>query len=128
MKKTIDNGHASRAPVGQLRTAKGKSWYLPHFHVYHPRKPNQIRVVFACSAVYENESLNKHLLQGPDELNSLIGVLTRFRKEKVALTLSAYIEQMLHSFYGVSTLPMVRKQRIAQNVATYPGPLLWRWR
>lgn len=97
MKKTLDNGHASRVPVDQLRTAKGKAWYLPHFHVYHPRKPDQIRVVFDCSAVYENESLNKHLLQGPDQLNSLIGVLTRFRKEKVALTCD--IEQMFHSFY-----------------------------
>ena len=97
MKKTLDNGHASRVPVDQLATAKGKAWYLPHFHVYHPRKPDQIRVVFDCSAVYENESLNKHLLQGPDQLNSLIGVLTRFRKEAVALTCD--IEQMFHSFY-----------------------------
>ena len=97
MKKTLDNGHASRVPVDQLTTEKGKSWFLPHFHVYHPRKPDQIRVVFDCSTVYENESLNKHLLQGPDQLNSLIGVLTRFRKEAVALTCD--IEQMFHSFY-----------------------------
>ena len=97
MKKTLDNGHASQVPVDQLQTTKGKAWYLPHFHVYHPRKPDQIRVVFDCSAVYENESLNKYLLQGPDQLNSLIGVLTRFRKEEVALTCD--IEQMFHSFY-----------------------------
>ena len=50
MKKTLDNGHASQVPVDQLTTAKGKAWYLPHFHVYHPRKPDQIRVVFDCSA------------------------------------------------------------------------------
>ena len=53
--------------------------------------------MFDCSAVYENESLNKHLLQGPDQLNSLTGVLTRFRKEEVAITCD--IEQMFHSFY-----------------------------
>ena len=97
MKKTLDNGHASRVPVDQLSTEKGKVWHLPHFHVYHPRKPDQIRVVFDCSAVFENESLNKHLLQGLDQLNSLIGVLTRFRKEEVAFTCD--IEQMFHSFY-----------------------------
>ena len=97
MKKTLDNGHASRVPVDQLSTEKGKVWHLPHFHVYHPRKPDQIRVVFDCSAVFENESLNKHLLQGPDQLNSLIRVLTRFRKEEVAFTCD--IEQMFHSFY-----------------------------
>ena len=92
MKKTLDNGHASRVPADQLRTEKGKVWHLPHFHVYHPTKPDQIRVVFDCSAVFENESLNKHLLQCPDQLNSLIGVLTRFRKEEVAFTCD--IEQM----------------------------------
>ena len=65
--------------------------------VNHPQKPDEIRIVFDCSPVYKNKSLNKHLLQGKDQLNSLIGVLTRFRKEKVALTCN--IEQMFHSFY-----------------------------
>ena len=97
MKKTLDNGQATRVPVDQLSTEKGKVWHLPHFHVYQPRKLDQIRVLFDCSAVFENESLNKHLLQGPDQLNSLIGVLTRFRKEEVAFTCD--IEQMFHSFY-----------------------------
>ena len=31
MKKTLGNGHASRVPVDQLATAKGKAWYLPQF-------------------------------------------------------------------------------------------------
>ena len=65
--------------------------------MYHRKKPDQVRVVFDCSALYNNESLNKNLLQGPDQLNSLIGVLTRFRKEDVALTCD--IEQMFHSFH-----------------------------
>ena len=86
MKKTLDNAHASRVPVDQLSTEKGEVWHLPHFHAYHPRKPDPIQVMFDCSAVFENESLNKHLLQDPDQLNSLIGVLTRFRKEEVAFT------------------------------------------
>ena len=97
MKKTFDNDHASRVPDDQLSTEKGKSWFLPQFNENHPTKPDQIRVVFDCSAVFENESLNKHLLQGPDQLNSLTGVLKRFRKEKVAFTCD--IEQMFHSFY-----------------------------
>ena len=53
--------------------------------------------MFDCSAIYKKESLKKHLLQGPDQLNSSIGVLTRFRKENVALTCD--IEQMFQSFY-----------------------------
>lgn len=80
-RKTLDNGHASRVPVDQLSTAEDKVSYLPYFNIYHPRKPGQIRVVLDCSAVFENESLNKHLVQGPDQLKSLIGVLKRFRKD-----------------------------------------------
>ena len=41
-------------------------------------------------------SLNKELLSGPDKINSLLGVLVRFRQENVALTCD--IEQMFHSF------------------------------
>ena len=40
MKKTLENGHTSRVPVDQLSTEKGKVWHLPHFHLYHPRKPD----------------------------------------------------------------------------------------
>ena len=101
MKKTLDDDHARQVPVDQLSTEKSKVLHLPHFHVYHPRKPDQIRVVFACSATFENESLIKHLLQGPVQLNSMMGVLTRFRKEEVSF--SCDIEQMFYSFYANPT-------------------------
>ena len=68
----------------------------PDFEVYHPRKPDQIRVVFDCSATFRGQSLNQHLLQGPDWMNALVGVLSRFRKDEVAVTCD--IEQMFHSF------------------------------
>ena len=47
---------------------------------------NETRSVsfFDCSAEYEGEALNKHLLQGPDLTNKLVGVLSRFRQEPVA--------------------------------------------
>ena len=97
MWKIFDKGHASRVPAEQLTTQPGKVWYLPHFDVYHPRKPDQIRVVFDCSALHEGESLNKNLLQGPDLMNALVGVLLRFRKESVAFMCD--VEQMFHSFF-----------------------------
>ena len=97
MQKILERQHTSRVPDNELTPTPGKVWYLPHFDVYHPKKPDQVRVVFDCSALYNSQSLNKNLLQGPDQLNSLIGVLTRFRKEDVALTCD--IEQMFHSFH-----------------------------
>lgn len=61
------------------------TWYLPHHPVFHPQKPEKVRVVFDCSARYRGTSLNDQLLQGPDLTNTLVGVLTRFREEPVAL-------------------------------------------
>ena len=70
----------------------GRVWYLPHHGVYHPRKPDKIRVVFDCSPELNGRSINKELLMGPDLTNQLIGVLTRFRQEEVAVI--ADIEKM----------------------------------
>ena len=68
------------------------SWYLPQ--VFSQSKPDKIRVVFDCAAVYHGTSLNDQLLQGPDLTSNRFGVLTRFRQEPVALM--ADIESMFH--------------------------------
>ena len=67
-------------------------FYLPHQGIYHPSKPNKIRVVFDSSAEYKGRCLNKELLPGPDLANQLIGVLVRLRTESVAFM--ADIEKM----------------------------------
>ena len=97
MQEIFVKNHASLVPPEELTTSAGKVWYLPHFDIYHPKKPDQIRIVFDCSAIFQDQSLNRHLLQGPDMMNALIGVLSRFRKEETAVTCD--IEQMFHSFH-----------------------------
>ena len=72
----------------------GTHWYLPHHPVFHPKKPDKVRVVFDCSAKHLGTSLNDQLLQGPDLTNSLVGVLSRFREEQIALM--ADVEAMFH--------------------------------
>ena len=57
---------------------EGDAWYVPHHGVYHPHKPGKSRVVFDCSAKFVGLSLNSMLYKGPDLINSLVGVLTRF--------------------------------------------------
>ncbi|KAJ8027843.1 hypothetical protein HOLleu_29913 [Holothuria leucospilota] len=73
-------------------------WYLPHHPVTHPQKPGKLRVVFDCAARFKGQSLNDYLLQGPDNTNSLVGVLLRFRQHPLALV--SDIEAMFHQDWG----------------------------
>ncbi len=93
MDKMFKNGHAELAPP---LSEDEEEWYLPMFGIYHPRKPKQIRVVLDSSAQFNGVSLNDVLLTGPDQNNTLLGVLIRFRKEVIVLT--ADIEQMVYCF------------------------------
>ncbi|XP_026101642.1 uncharacterized protein LOC113072978 [Carassius auratus] len=93
MEETISKGDAEPAPT----TFAGETeWYLPHHGIYHPRKPDKLRVVFDCSAKFHGVSLNDTLLTGPDLINPLVGVLCRFRKEAVAIICD--IERMFYQF------------------------------
>ncbi|XP_028412945.1 uncharacterized protein LOC114535824 [Dendronephthya gigantea] len=94
MNEMIKKGHAEKIPPEEESAKNGKIWYIPHHGVYHPKKPGKIRVVFDCSSEYKGESINKHLLQGPDLTNKLTGVLIRFRQEPVAFM--SDIEGMFH--------------------------------
>lgn len=92
----ITNGYAEKVPTEDIDRKDGHVWYIPHHGVYHPQKPDKIRVVFDCSAQFKAKFLNGLLLQGPDLISNLIGVLCRFRKEVVAFTCD--IQQMFHQF------------------------------
>ncbi|GAA6083541.1 uncharacterized protein LOC122144631, partial [Tachysurus ichikawai] len=93
MEKILERGHVEVAPP---LNHQEECWYLPLFGVYHPKKPNQIRVVFDSSCQYDGVLLNEVLLKCPDLNNGLLGVLLRFRKEAVAITTD--IQQMFHCF------------------------------
>lgn len=95
MQDIIEKGYAEKAPH-ERHNDDGKLWYIPHHGVFHPQKPNKIRVVFYCSATFMGHSLNKYLLQGPDLTNSLVGVLCRFRQEMIAFMCD--LEAMFHQF------------------------------
>ncbi|XP_041845165.1 uncharacterized protein LOC121642470 [Melanotaenia boesemani] len=94
MEETIRRGDAEPVPPSSEQETV---WYIPHHGVYHPNKPTKLRVVFDCSAKFHGISLNDTLLTGPDLINSLVGVLCRFRKEAVAVICD--IEKMFHQFY-----------------------------
>ena len=54
-------------------------------------------MVFDCSAKYQGTRLNYHLLQGPDLINNLNGILIRFRQHHIALMCD--VEKMFHQLH-----------------------------
>ena len=85
------NGYARKSTK---EATEGRTWYVPHHRVYHPNKPEKIRIVFECSAEFNGVSLNKSLMSGPDLTIQLVGVITRFRVESVVIM--GDIEAMFH--------------------------------
>ncbi|VDP41573.1 unnamed protein product [Echinostoma caproni] len=90
----LERGYAKKVETEAGDT--GFKWYLPHHAVLNPKKPDKLRVVFDCAAVYLGESLNMHLLQGQNIVSSLVGVLLRFRQKPIGVT--ANIEDMFLKF------------------------------
>ena len=90
----ITKGYAHRVPYEELYPTGKLLWNLPHHKVFHPHKPDKLRVVFDCAAKFRGTSLNDQLLHGPDLTNNLFGVLNRFRQESIALV--SDIEAMFH--------------------------------
>ena len=63
-------------------------------------KPGKLRVVFDAAAKYQETSLNEQFLQGPDFTNDLVGVLIRFRQDRIAF--AADMEAMFHQTRVIS--------------------------
>jgi hypothetical protein len=95
MKKYIDNKHVEQIQEKDLKTKEGKVWYIPVFGVSHPRK--NLRIVFDSAATYQGQSLNSNLLQGPDMLNNLRGIIMRFRENPIGIM--ADIEGFFHQLH-----------------------------
>ena len=103
MENMIEKGFAEKVKQGASSLSDMQQrnlWYIPHHRVYHLKKPTKIPVVFDCATEFKGESLNKHLLQGPDLRNTLTGVLNRFRQEHVGLMCD--IESMFYQVYVAS--------------------------
>ena len=89
----IEQGYARKLTSQESKVKESKRWILPHHAVSHPQKPKP-RVVFDAAAQSQGTSLNSRLLKGPDLLQSLHGVLLRFRQDRYALVADIY--QMFH--------------------------------
>ena len=85
-----------------METYEGHTHYFSHHEVLRPdSKTAPVRIVFNSSANYMGHGLNEYWAKGPDLLNSLLGVLVRFRENDTALM--GDIKKMYHS---VKTKPI----------------------
>ena len=84
--KYVRLGHARKLSPQEVDKRTPKTWYLPHHGVTNENKPGRVQVVFDAAAKSNGTCLNSNLLTGPDLLNSLIGILLRFREHPIAIT------------------------------------------
>ena len=109
MDATLNKGYAEKVPDEEINCNR-HHWYIPHHPVVTPKKTP---IVSDCAAIAQNQSLNNHLMKGPDLTNSLIGVLLRFLKGQIAI--ASDIEAM---FYQIKMAP---KDRDCLQFFWWPG-------
>ena len=105
----LDKVYARKVPHHQVNKSGKAAWFLPHHLVFHPKKPEKVRVVFDCAEEYRGVSLNDVLLPGPDMINSLAGALTRFRQERIEVHVLP--GSCTSQRFRCPTLSMVAKER-----------------
>jgi hypothetical protein len=82
----LEKGYVRKLSQQEARELRSKvHWFLPHFVVVHPDKPDRPRRVLDCAAKTDGVSLNSLLRTGPNNLADLTGVVQRFRVHKKAI-------------------------------------------
>jgi hypothetical protein len=117
MKQYIEKGYARKLTPEEILRNNERTWYLPHHNVINPKKPEKVRIVFDAAASFKGESLNKQLTTGPDLLNSLFGVIQRFRLKPIGI-----VADIADMFYQVhvpekdsDSLRFLWKENITDN-------------
>ncbi|XP_068739176.1 uncharacterized protein [Montipora capricornis] len=92
----IDRDVARKLTQEELQKYKGPAHYISHHEVLKPdSKSTPVRIVFNSSANYMGHVLNEYWAKGPDLLNSLLGILIRFRENEIAFI--GDIKKMYHT-------------------------------
>ncbi|XP_054272891.1 uncharacterized protein LOC128993157 [Macrosteles quadrilineatus] len=90
----MEKGYIRKLSPEKAAIITDLTFYLPHFGVSNPNKPDKIRLVFDAAAKSHGVSFNDALLSGPDYLNPLPSVLLKFRLGKFAIV--GDIKEMFH--------------------------------
>ncbi|XP_064629179.1 uncharacterized protein LOC135488484 [Lineus longissimus] len=92
----VARGCARKLTTEEIETYNGPVFYLSHHAVLRPEKESTpCRVVFNSAANFRGHCLNEYQCKGPNLLNSLLGVIMRFREKPIAIY--GDISKMYHS-------------------------------
>ena len=92
----VDREVARKLTLKELKEYKGPIHYISHHEVLKPdSKSTPVRIVFNSSVRYLGHALNDYWAKGPHLLNDLLGILIRFRENKIALI--GDIKKMYHT-------------------------------
>ncbi|XP_036334843.1 uncharacterized protein LOC118745501 [Rhagoletis pomonella] len=83
--KYLRNGYARKLSDEEVCIKTDFKWYLPHFAVHNPHKPEKMRIVFDAAAQVYGVALNSALLKGPEHAKPLLNILFKFREGAVAV-------------------------------------------
>ncbi|XP_054259735.1 uncharacterized protein LOC128984441 [Macrosteles quadrilineatus] len=89
-----EKGYIRKLRDDEANVINDRTYYLPHFGVINPNKPDKLRLVFDAAAKANGVSFNDRLLSGSDLLNPLPAVLLKFRLRKFAI--AGDIQEMFH--------------------------------
>ena len=79
----------------EMNTYDGPYYYISHHEILKENSSTPCRIVFDTSAKFMNHCLNDYWAKGAKLVNNLIGVLLRFRENKIAI--SGDIKKMYHA-------------------------------
>lgn len=96
MKDMVNRKTARLVENAELTNYKGPVHYISHHGVEKKESESTpLRIVFNSSSKFEGHILNDYWMKGADLLNNLLGVILRFRENKIAI--QGDISKMYHS-------------------------------
>jgi hypothetical protein len=82
----VDKGYVKKLRDKEANQLHGRHhWFLPHFIVFHPDKPDRHCRVLDCAAKVDGILLNSMLHAGRKNMGSMLGVLLPFRVHKYVI-------------------------------------------
>lgn len=122
----VRSGHFRKLSKIEAENEPHNTWYLPLLTVTSEKKPGKVRLVLDAAAKSSQKCLNDFLMQGPDNMNSLTGVLLRWREKRIGLCadVKAMFSQILMASDDKPSLRFLWRSDNQRPFDVYESPVL----